>query len=125
MQNTLSWQRTCKISQLLLHFQARRTTSVFNPLIMSRHLNCSACHSPQHASTKKPKGVAPKAKDVLDIRIVPGNPNNAWIECYQNTYDEDAVVGTAEIKAKEETQKDNFGDSASGAVKLDIEQQTA
>ena len=65
---------------------------------MSRHLNCSACHSPQHAATKTLKSTTPKAKDVLDIRIVPGNPNNAWIECYQNTYDEDAIVGVAEVK---------------------------
>ena len=71
---------------------------------MPRHLNLSACHTPPphrvNKATKAPCTTPLKPKDVLDIRIVPGDPNNAWIECYQNTYDEDAMVGVAEVSIR-------------------------
>ena len=64
---------------------------------MSRHMQCHACHAPQYKEAEKDKPV--KTKNVLDIRIVPGNPNNAWIECYENTYDLHAKIGNAEQNA--------------------------
>lgn len=42
-----------------------------------------------------------RQKNVLDIRIVPGDPHGAWVECYDNTYDEHAQIGKAEEYASE------------------------
>lgn len=65
-------------------------------LQMAKHRECLACHGPSNEA-KIEKGN--RSKDVLDIRIVPGD-TNAWVECYENTYDEDAVVGNAEYNAQ-------------------------
>ena len=69
---------------------------------MATARQCSACHVPTHESLGKHKTV--KAKDVLDIRIVPGD-SNAWVECYENTYDRDARAGNAELNARIENMK--------------------
>ena len=62
---------------------------------MMKNRNCYACHhnGPSDDIIKKPY----QSKSVLDIRMVPGHPHRAWIECYKNTYDEDAQVGMAEV----------------------------
>lgn len=66
------------------------------------HRNCSACTPPPHAQYK-----SYTCKNVLDIRMVSGNPQGAWIECYNNTFDEDAQAGIAEYYAQVENEKIN------------------
>jgi len=64
------------------------------------HRNCSACN---HTEEKVEDSMKPsKAKDILDIRMVPGHPNHAWIECYNNSFDLNAQVGIAEDSAAKE-----------------------
>ena len=38
-----------------------------------------------------------RLKSVLDIRIVPGHPQGAWVECYNNSFNEQAQEGIAEV----------------------------
>ena len=38
-----------------------------------------------------------RLKNVLDIRIVPGDPQGTWVECYNNSFDEQAQEGIAEV----------------------------
>lgn len=63
-----------------------------------RHRTCYSCNA-TNKTTKQFEDlkIKNKSKNVLDIRIVPGHPNGAWVECYKNTYDIDAQAGIAEV----------------------------
>ena len=60
--------------------------------MMAHHRTCVACHQDSFKTEK-----LYSSKSALDIRIVPGHPHPAWIECYANTYDENAQSGIAEV----------------------------
>lgn len=64
---------------------------------MSHHRSCYACHHQNRKEEETLQLLPDKSKDVLDIRIVPGDPNQAWIECYDNAFDEYAQKGMAEV----------------------------
>jgi len=58
-----------------------------------------SCISYDRKSKQKPKVFwGTKSKNVLDIRMVPGDPQGAWVECYNNSYEEEAQEGVAEVK---------------------------
>jgi len=42
-----------------------------------------------------------KLKNVLDVRVIPGHPQKAWVECYDHSFDEEAQEGIAELHAHE------------------------
>ena len=49
-----------------------------------------------------------RLKSVLDIRIVPGHPQGAWVECYNNSFNEEAQEGIAEVFIVYELHFDNL-----------------
>ena len=54
---------------------------------MSHHGSCNGCHLKNQKDEDTLQLFLNKSKDVLDIWIVPGDPNQAWIACYDKTLD--------------------------------------
>ncbi|XP_066927397.1 uncharacterized protein [Clytia hemisphaerica] len=63
--------------------------------------------SPPNTNTKattlgrKQQLAQSKLKNVLDVRVIPGHPQQAWVECYDHSFDEEAQEGIAELHAHE------------------------